>query len=208
MTRRASCRASRSRRRSSAGAKTQTAGATWTGEKGYAKLDGKTYEIPGLFVQQLGAGLEQPGSPLAWLDVSKWVTNPRNEGLADVGGVQTVKIAGGADVAAVLADAEKFSASLGSLQMLGGKGLSLTQADRRQALNAVKDSKVEVYTGAEDSILRRLVFSATIEDKPVVLDLTLTKVGEDVSITEPQGARPFSELMQQFQGHADALKIK
>jgi hypothetical protein len=114
--------------------------------------------------------------------------------------------------------------------MLGGGGhkLSLTPADRRQAADAVKDGTVEVYTGAEDSILRRLVVSATIEGKPVPsgrpsdsagatmpapsgrpsdsagattrvsLELTLAKVGEDVSISDVRGARPFSELATKF----------
>lgn len=177
----------------SSGTRSELVGATWTGERGYATLDGVAYEIPSIFVQQLGAGLQQ-ASPLASLDVSKWVTNPRNEGLAEVAGVETVKITGGADVAAVLADAERLSASLGSLQTILGKQFSLTPADRRRATDAVKDAKVEVYSGADDSILRRLVFTATIDDEPVSLNLTLMKVGEDVSISDVKGARPFSEL--------------
>jgi len=184
------------------GARTETAGATWTGENGYATLDGVSYQVPGLIVRQLGAGLQQ-SSPLTALDVSKWVTNPRNEGAADVGGVETIKVTGGADIPAVLTDVEKLTASLGTLQgMLGANAgkLSLTPGDRQQAAAAVKDAKVEVYTGAEDSILRRLVFTATIDGKPVTLDLTLTKVGEDVSISDVQGARPFTELASKFGG--------
>jgi hypothetical protein len=212
------------------GARTESAGATWTGEKGYATLDGVSYEVPSLLVQSFGGSLQQ-ASPQTALDVSRWVTNPRNEGAADVAGVETVKLTGGVDVKAFLADVEKLSASLGSLQgMLGGGGhkLSLTPADRRQAADAVKDGTVEVYTGAEDSILRRLVVSATIEGKPVPsgrpsdsagatmpvpsgrpsdsagattrvsLELTLAKVGEDVSISDVRGARPFSELATKF----------
>jgi len=182
------------------GAKTESAGATWTGENGYATLDGVSYQVPGLIVRQLGAGLEQ-SSPLTALDVSKWVTNPRNAGAADVGGVETVKVTGGADIPAFLADVEKLTASLGSLQGMLGTGagkLSLTPADRRQAAAAVKDARVDVYTGAEDSILRRFVFSATIDAKPVALDLTLTDVGEDVSISDVKGARPFTELASKF----------
>jgi hypothetical protein len=120
--------------------------------------------------------------------------------------VETVKVTGGADVAAVLADAERLSASLGSLQGMlgGGKRLSLSPADRQRAAEAVKDGKVEVYTGAEDSILRRLVFTATVDGKPVAFDLTLTEVGEDVSISDVQGARPFGELMSKF----DRLRSK
>ena len=74
----------------------------------------------------------------------------------------------------------------------------------------VKAAKVEVYTGAEDSLLRRLIVNATVDGKPVVVDLTLTQVGADLAIDAPQGARPFSELMQKFQaaGGPDVLQIK
>ena len=178
------------------GSQSKTSGATWTGEKGYATLDGVTYGIPRCSSSSSARASTQ-ASPLAAIDASKWITDPRNEGFADVGGVETVKVTGGADIAAALADVEKLSASLGSLgSMLGGKSLSITPADRQRAADAVKDAKVEVYTGADDSKLRRLVVSATIDGKPVVLDLTLTKVGEDVAIPEPKGAKPFSELMQ------------
>jgi hypothetical protein len=192
------------------GSRTESAGAAWTGEQGYATLDGVSYEIPGLFVQQLAAGFEQ-ASPLAAVDASKWVSNPVNAGFADVGGVQTVKVAGGADTRALLADLEKLSASLGALNAFGKQlNFKLSEHDKAEAVDSVKDAQVEVYTGADDSLLRRLVVSATIDGDPVVVDLTLTQVGEDLSIDGPKSARPFSELMQKFQaaGGPDILQIK
>jgi hypothetical protein len=192
------------------GSRTESAGAAWTGEKGYATLDGTSYEIPGLFVQQLAAGFEQAAPPAA-VDASKWVTNPVNEGFADVGGVQTVKVTGGADTRALLADVEKLGASLGALSVFGKQmHFNLSERDKTKALGAVKDARVEVYTGAEDSLLRRLVVNATVDGKPLVVDLTLTQVGADLAIDAPKGARPFSELMQKFQaaGGPDVLQIK
>jgi hypothetical protein len=62
---------------------------------------------------------------------------------------------------------------------------------------------VDVYTGAADQQLRRLVVSATADGHPVVVDLTLSKVGADVSIDAPKNARPFSELT----GKLGALRL-
>src|SRR6478609_2295841 len=56
----------------------KAAGATWTGEKGYVTIDGTAYEIPGLYVKQLGAV-----APTVLPDLAKWVSAPRNAGAAD-----------------------------------------------------------------------------------------------------------------------------
>jgi len=74
----------------------KTAGATWTGEAGYLTLDGTSYEVPSLFVKQF-----QSVAPTILPDVTKWVSAPRNEGPADVGGVPTIKITGTANTAQI-----------------------------------------------------------------------------------------------------------
>jgi hypothetical protein len=61
---------------------------------------------------------------------------------------------------------------------------------------------VQVYTGASDRILRRLVVDTTAKDPDsgrtgrFVVDLTLTKVNQDQKIGAPANARPFGELLQ------------
>ena len=61
---------------------------------------------------------------------------------------------------------------------------------------------MEVYTGAEDKILRRLVVTADLKDAAskvdagLALDLTFTKVGEGQQIEGPANAQPFSELLK------------
>ena len=147
----------------------KTAGATWTGEAGYLTLDGTSYEVPSLFVKQF-----QSVAPTILPDVTKWVSSPRNEGPADVGGVPTIKITGTANTTQIQSDLQ----AIGSL--LSGK---LPQVP-------ATDATVEVYTGAADSQLRRLVVRA----KDGVAELTLTKVGEAQTISAPKNARPFSEL--------------
>lgn len=161
----------------------ETAGATWTGEKGFVTLDGTSYEVPGLLTGQIQAGFEEAFQQRALApDVSRWIADPRNEGLAEVGGEETVKITGTADAARVLAD----------LQPLLAQANGLPFGARPQAPKAVGPITVTVFTGATDRILRRLVISGS----DVRLDLTLTRVGEDQDIEAPDDARPFGELLK------------
>ena len=81
-------------------------------------------------------------APTILPDVTKWVSSPRNEGPADVGGVPTIKITGTANTTQIQSDLQ----AIGSLLL-------------RQAATGspATDATVEVYTGAADSQLRRLV---------------------------------------------------
>ena len=180
---------------------TQAAGVTWTGEKAFATLDGKTYAVPSLLVGQLAAGVEQAfgkGGPMIGIDLKRWVPNPVNAGTAQVGGVETVKLTGEADVKRVLADVEPAdraaAAAAGARDEPERTGEARAGAGRR---GQVADRTV--YTGAEDQILRRLVVDGDAKSSGAgLLDLTLTKVGEDQQIAAPNDARPFNELLETF----------
>jgi hypothetical protein len=164
----------------------ETAGATWTGEQGYVTLDGTSYEVAGLVTGQIEAGYEEAFKQRALMpDVSRWVANPRNEGVAEVGGEETVKITATADAARVLADVEPLLAQAKSFQFGD-------QLKRERATEAIGSLTVTVYTGATDRILRRLV----VDGDEVRFDLTLTRVGSDQDIEAPDDARPFSELLK------------
>ena len=100
------------------------------------------------------------------LDPRQWLTNPKNEGEAKVGDDDTIKITGGIDVNKLLDD---VNTALGKTRNLGVQGTEnlpteLTAAQRKQVVDAVKDPKVEIYTGKEDKILRRMVVSLGIVD--------------------------------------------
>jgi hypothetical protein len=173
------------------GSQTKTLGATWTGDQGFVALEGKTYAVPAAIVQMATAGYEQAlqQGPQLGLDASKWIVSPRNAGLATVGGVQTIKITGKADLAQIKA----------SVQKLGQGPLGTSVPDISGGAAPVKDATVTVYTGAQDQILRRLVVNADVKGAPAMLDLTLSDVNAPQKITAPAHARPFSELMTQLQ---------
>ena len=194
---------------------TVSGGATYTGEKGFVTLQGTPYEVSGTVLQPFVASYEQAlksqqseqkgGLVLGALgiDFRKWLKNPRNEGEAKVGDTDTIKLTGSADVNQIVADLEKISKRAASLPGAAGQvPQSLTPEQKQRLTEAIKSVDVEVYTGAEDKILRRLVVTADLKDAAskvdagLLLDLTFTKVGEEQEIEGPDNAQPFSELLK------------
>ncbi len=82
----------------------------------------------------------------------------------------------------------------------------LTEEQKRQVTEAVKDPRVEIYTGKEDKIMRRMVVNLGVDDKAsnttgtVLFDVSITDLNEDQEIAEPSDAKPFGELLGQLGG--------
>lgn len=192
------------------------AGATSTGETGYLSFQGTDYVVEDQVFQQFKAGFEQAqkqGSDqnqsfaTLGMDPRKWLTDPKNEGDAEVGDDDTIKITGGVDVGRLLDDVNN---ALGKASALGLQDADvpekLTEEQKRQVIEAVRDPRVEIYTGKEDKILRRLVINFGVEDEAsgtsgtVAFDVSISDLNEDQEIAEPADAKPFSDLLGQFGG--------
>src|SRR5215218_8006517 len=153
------------------------AGATSTGDKGFLSFQGTDYVVEDQVFQQFKTGYEEAqkkgsegGDAQSFaslgMDPRKWLTDPKNAGEAKVGDDDTIKITGGVDVAKLLDDVNNAlgkASSLG-LDSTGDVPEKLTDEQRQQVLDAVKDPRVEIYTGKDDQILRRLVVNLGIED--------------------------------------------
>jgi hypothetical protein len=193
------------------------AGATSTGEKGFVSFQGTDYAIDGRVFQQFKAAFEeaqkqggQDKQSFASLgmDPRKWLTGAENEGEAKVGDEDTIKITGGVDVAKLLDDIDAALEKVGSLGLQGAGPVpeKLTPQQREQVLESVKDPRVEIYTGQEDQILRRMVVSLAIEDAgndssgTVVFDVSITDLNEDQDVAEPADPKPFDDLVGQLGG--------
>ncbi len=194
-----------------------TAGATSTGEKGFLSFQGSNYVVDDQVFQQFKAGFEEAqkqggGENQSFaslgMDPREWLTNPKNEGDAKVGDDDTIKITGGIDVARLLDDVNNALSKASSLG-LGGSGQvpeKLTEEQKRQVTEAVKDPRVEIYTGKEDKIMRRMVVNLDVDDKSskttgsVLFDVSITDLNEDQKIAEPSDAKPFGELLGQLGG--------
>ena len=198
------------------------AGLTSTGTKGFVSFQGSEYAVSDQVFKQFKAGYEQaqkqgtskkPNQSLSslGLDPREWLTNPKNEGEAKVGDDDTIKITGGVDVNKLLDDVNQALKKTRELGVQGTQQLptQLTSEQRKQVVDAIKNPKVEIYTGKEDKILRRMVISFGIVapqgsgasgSANIKLDLSISDLNEDQKISEPSGAKPFDQLLSKLGG--------
>jgi hypothetical protein len=199
------------------------AGVTSTGDKGFVSYAGTDYAVPDSVFKQFKAGFEESAKKatsqnqnqsLATLgiDPSKWLTNAKNEGDAKVGDTDVIKITGDVDVSKLLDDVNN---ALQKIRKLGGAQAAqlpdqLSEQDKKQAQDAIKDLSVEIYTGADDKILRRMVIAMKL-DVPqssggssqaanLKLDFQLQDLNESQEIKAPENTKPLSQLMSKLQG--------
>ncbi|HSJ16663.1 MAG TPA: hypothetical protein VK920_01050, partial [Solirubrobacterales bacterium] len=140
-----------------------------------------------------GAVFEQLG-----IDPSGWLTNLENEGDEDVEGTETIHIHGDADVAAILEDVQNLS------EQAGGEAINPDEV--AEVEDAVDEASMDVYSGKDDRILRKLDLNlaitqpedsgATVDNVDVEFSVTLGDVNEPQTIEAPSDAQPFSGLEQ------------
>jgi hypothetical protein len=201
------------------GGQSVKAGATSTGDKAYVNFQDEDYVVSDQIFRQFKAAYEEAakkskdsgsGQSFASLgmDPRNWITEPHNAGEAKVGDTDTVKITGGIDVSKLLDD---VNAALGKVGQLGLSGSGqvpdkLTEEQKNELIAAIKDPRVEIYTGKDDTILRRLVVNMGVNDASsntagkVALDISLTGVNDDQEISAPSDAKPFNQLLTKLGG--------
>ncbi len=177
-------------------------------EAAWIEVDGQAYELPPDQLEGLtdvGAG---GASPLGDLDVASWTKDAELADGEPVDGVETQRIHAEVDIVKALNDALSVAGEVGGdgepagLQPIEG-------SDADQLERAVRSSSVEVLTGTEDRLLRRLTIDLDIGlDAPrelagglgnlsgakVRLDLRIDDPNEPVKVEEPTGALPYSDL--------------
>jgi hypothetical protein len=212
------------------GGQSLSGGVVTTEDRGYVSFGGETYEVSGPIYEQFKAGFEQAAKESAGeedrslaalgIDPRRWLTNAKNAGEAKVGDTDTIKITGDVDVAKLLDD---VNAGLQRIRALGVQGSEqlpeqLTDEEKRATAEAIEDLSVEIYTGAEDRILRRIVVALGVQapegqsaggatTADVRFDLQLQEVNEDQEIEAPENAKPFEELLSQLEGLGAGLDL-
>jgi hypothetical protein len=199
------------------------AGLTSTGDKGFVNFQGTEYAVSDQVFQQFRTGYEQAQKQsqqqngdkqsLATLgiDPRRWLTDPKNEGEAKVGDTDTIKITGGVDVDKLLDDVNTALEKARGLGVQGSDELpeKLTEEQKKQAADAIKNLGVEIYTGKDDTTLRRMVVKMDVkntgagangESGSLTLDFSLLDLNEDQEIEAPSGAKPFDQLLGQLGG--------
>ena len=199
-------------------------GVITTADAGFVSFGDDTYEVAGPVYEQFKAGYEQAAKEssgeqdqsLATLGVDprRWLTNAQNEGESKVGDTETIKITGDVDVPKLLDDVNGALEKIRSLGVQGSDQIpdKLTDAEKQQTAEAIDELSVEIYTGAEDRILRRIVVTLGIrlpEGRPRPAARRRPTSGSTSSCTTstrtrtieaPDNAKPFEELLKQFEG--------
>jgi hypothetical protein len=140
------------------------------------------------------------------LKVADFLENGSNEGSADVGGTSTTKVSGDLNVSGAIDSVLEVVESQPCRAQLAAAGPlpSKSEVDKAEAevSKSVKDAHVDVYVG-DDDIVRRISAQLQIEPQnggsgpksvEIELDLKLTEVNEEQTISAPANAKPLSRL--------------
>ncbi len=194
-------------------------GASAVGDRGYVLFQDENYVLsPELFAQFKSGfadaraqkeGEKADSADLATLgiDPRKWLRNARNAGEAKVGDEDTIRITGDVDVPKLLDDIARARQTGAGDPAAGGQALSDQQRGRIE--QAVKAMRVEIFTGADDKTLRRIIVDADVvapegedgfDSADVRLDYSISELNEDQEIAAPRDPKPFDELARQLQG--------
>jgi hypothetical protein len=132
----------------------------------------------------------------------KWLVDPVKVGTTNVGGVSTVHLTARVDVTRFTQD---INSVLASSSKLGAKSSAATAAAQRAFARSITASKVDVYTGASDHVLRNLTVSLALAVAPadrkvlggmtggtVSIEFLLSGINEHQTISAPANPQPLS----------------
>lgn len=206
------------------GGQTLAAGATSTGKQAWLKLAGQSFAVDdAVFArfrtlyerdQKQAATSDSPTFQALGIDPSRWLASPEKAEDTTVGGAETVHVTSKVNVPAVLADLNKLlgrADATGAAAAAGAAGVpsKLTDRQRAQIERSIRRTSLDVYSGREDGTLRRLNLQVAFDVPQDVrasaggltagtlgLDLVLSELNEEQTITGPKSARPLSDLTQ------------
>ena len=178
-------------------------GALSTGTRSFLRLDDQAFTLGGRERKDgSGSDKKHPGLTVLGIDPLRWVTSVRDAGSERVAGVETTHLTGNVDAQRLLADVGTL------LDKAGGKaGSILSPALLTQIGDAVTSAKVDIWTGAGDSIVRQLAvavrFAFKAAQSPIVgldggrlsLRVRLDDVnGAPVKVSAPADSRPLTDV--------------
>ena len=203
------------------GGQTITTGVLLTGDRAFVKFQDVYYEQPPARVRRANRALLRNrgrDSSLTELgfDPRGWLVGAKDEGEADVAGVETSHVSGALDVESVLRDFNRFVRRSGAA-VEGATGGDppepLTRAQIAAITESVSNPTFDVYVGKDDGLVRRvsgrLEFEVPadsrerlggIESGALEFSLELADVNGDQEIEAPAKARPLSALTRSLGG--------
>jgi hypothetical protein len=145
---------------------------------------------------------------------SAWLTDLENDGTEEIEGTEAIHISGKADVPKFIEDLKALTESAGA----AAGEVKPEQFDQLQ--ETIESADFDVFTGADDKVLRRLEGSLELkpsEDAPGAFDsltvdfeLNLGAVNEPQTVEAPAATQPLSALLQMLNidpgGLGDSLR--
>lgn len=154
------------------------------------------------------------------VDPRRWAKNPRIVGNEKVAGEDTIRGTAEIDTNRFFLDVARLARVLTSLRITEIVGLprEVDRADRVALSRSVKRATGNVWTGAEDKVLRKATFDMLLEPSArdrrrlgfsslsVKGELNVTEVGEPQEIESPRIAGTFDDLQATFDALAESVK--
>jgi hypothetical protein len=180
-----------------------SAGITSTGNSGFVNIQGTDYEVPAALFDEFTTAFTDTRERLGSfaVDPTNWLTDLSNEGNEDVGGTDTIHISGEAEVPKLVEELKGLVENLPE-QVTPEE---LGQLDQLNEL--VKTAELDVYSGADDDILRKLEGKVEIDPPDtegasdsltLEFSLQIADLNEPQEIAAPSGAQPLGDLLEQF----------
>ena len=180
-----------------AGSRTTTQTFIMKGGKAYVKMGGTTYELPATTTSQIGSTLGSTGG-LATIDLTNWIQDPTVSDGGHVGGTDTDKVSGRLNVATVVSGLVAVASQFGGTTPL----TPLSGTSAAQVESSVRSATIDVYTGKDDRLLRKLDVSidfapeaAKVKDlvgASVRFTLAISNPNDPVTVETPTNAQPYS----------------
>jgi len=186
-------------------------GATSTGDAAFVSYKGTDYEVPASIFsyvtnaytagqQQQSQQSQQQTLP----QLKESLTNVTNEGTEDVDGTETVHVSGDIDVNKLVDVVSKFAQQAQGLGTFGGASALPSPQELDQLKQLVTGASFDVFSGADDHILRRLDFNLELQEPggsgkaTFALSLTLGSVNEPQTVEAPSNPKPLQDLLNQL----------
>jgi hypothetical protein len=205
-------------------------GAVSTGDAGFLLFQGQAFELGKDLFEQFRKGYadqakcneNESGSvslKSLGVDPQRWLSEAQTVGSEEVGGVNATHLTAKVDVPRLLEDVNRVlgrsdlqrdpCAEESEKQPEQPAPQQLSEEERKQIAEAVKEVKVDLWSGEDDRILRRINVQLKLSDGrrsgDLSLDFALGAVNAEQRIDAPEGARPLSELTGQLGGQLPGL---
>jgi hypothetical protein len=202
----------------SAGGQSFSAGGVSTGDKGFVRFQGQAYGVSDQLFKQFRDGYlnaakqsaskknATPSLGALGIDPRHWLRNAKKAGEEKVAGTDTIHITAGIDVPRLLDDVNRLLSRASSASGSKQVPTRLTDKQRQTIQQAVAAASVDVFTGKDDKLLRRLDVSVRLKPSGTVkggtlrFQLQLDALNKDQTITAPTNTKPLDQLLGRTTG--------